>query len=244
VSTPLLDVRELSVSYGAIQAIREIGVTVSTGEVVALIGANGAGKTTLLRTIAGLQQPVGGEIYFDGQEIDGHPPHRLAKKGLNLVPEGRGILTRLSVLENLLLGAVARLNKREPDHDLEEVYTRFPRLGERRAQKAGSLSGGEQQMLAIGRAMMGEPRLLMLDEPSLGLAPLIVREIFAVIAELKEAGTTVLLVEQNARAALKISDRAYVLDQGQIAMEGSAEDLLAEEGVVHAYLGDLTNEDN
>lgn len=243
-STSLLDVRELSVSYGPIQAISEIDVTVSTGEVVALIGANGAGKTTLLRTIAGLQQPVGGEIHFDGQEIDGHPPHRLAKKGLNLVPEGRGILTRLSVLENLLLGAVARRNKGELDQDLEEVYTRFPRLGERRAQNAGSLSGGEQQMLAIGRALMGEPRLLMLDEPSLGLAPLIVREIFAVIAELKEAGTTVLLVEQNARAALKIADRAYVLDQGLVAMEGSAEDLLAEERVVHAYLGDLTSEDN
>lgn len=243
-STSLLDVRELSVSYGPIQAISEIDVTVSTGEVVALIGANGAGKTTLLRTIAGLQQPVGGEIHFDGQEIDGHPPHRLAKKGLNLVPEGRGILTRLSVLENLLLGAMARRNKGEPDQDLEEVYTRFPRLGERRAQNAGSLSGGEQQMLAIGRALMGEPRLLMLDEPSLGLAPLIVREIFAVIAELKEAGTTVLLVEQNARAALKIADRAYVLDQGLVAMEGSAEDLLAEERVVHAYLGDLTSEDN
>jgi branched-chain amino acid transport system ATP-binding protein len=236
---PLLQVREMNVNYGSIRAVRGVSLVVNPGEVVALIGPNGAGKTTTLRAIAGLLKPASGELYFDGKEVRGTPPHRLARRGLTLVPEGRGILTRLTVRENLMLGATVRRSGREFHDSLKEVYARFPRLEERYAQNAGSLSGGEQQMLAIGRALMGRPRLLMLDEPSLGLAPLVVREIFAVIAELRRAGTTVLLVEQNARAALGVADRAYVLERGHVAVEGSGEELLAEERMIHAYLGEL-----
>jgi branched-chain amino acid transport system ATP-binding protein len=239
-SEPLLEVLDLTVAYGPIVAVSELSLEVATGEVVALVGTNGAGKSTTLRTIAGLEKPREGGLRFAGEKATGSPPHRLAKRGLMLVPEGRGILTRLTVMENLMLGTTARRNVQ--GNALGEVFRRFPRLEERRSQIAGSLSGGEQQMLAIGRALMSRPRLLMLDEPSLGLAPMVVREIFSVIADLKEAGTTVLLVEQNAHAALEISDRAYVLERGGVVMEGSGEELLKEGRVVHAYLGDMSDE--
>ena len=226
-------------AYGPIRAVRDVSLEVAPGEVVALIGANGAGKTTTLRTIAGLLRPAGGSIRFAGAAVAGVRPHRLVRQGLVLVPEGRGILTRLTVLDNLLLGATARRDRSEVAADLERAYARFPRLAERRAQSAGTLSGGEQQMLAIARALMARPRLLMLDEPSLGLAPLVVREIFAAIRDLKASGVTILLVEQNARAALEIAERAYVLETGRVALSGPAAELLTSEQVIRAYLGEL-----
>ena len=226
-------------AYGPIRAVRDVDLRVAPGEVVALIGANGAGKSTTLRTIAGLLRPAGGSIRFDDAEVAGARPHRLVRQGLVLVPEGRGILTRLSVLDNLLLGATTRRDRREVAADLERAYARFPTLGERQDQSAGTLSGGEQQMLAIARALMARPRLLMLDEPSLGLAPLVVREIFAAIADLKASGVTILLVEQNARAALEIADRGYVLETGRVAITGPASELLTSDQVVRAYLGEL-----
>jgi branched-chain amino acid transport system ATP-binding protein len=228
-SEALLDVRGLEVSYGPVRAVQGIDLAVQEGEVVALLGANGAGKTSTLRTIAGLQRPRAGTIRFAGQDIAGRPPHRLARSGLVLVPEGRGMLPRLSVEDNLLLAG--------GQGELERAYARFPLLRDRRRQKAGTLSGGEQQMLAIGRALMTRARLLMLDEPSLGLAPMIVREIFEVIGGLREAGVTILLVEQNARAALELADRSSLMENGRIVRSGTATELLSERAIVDAYLG-------
>jgi branched-chain amino acid transport system ATP-binding protein len=225
----LLDVRDLQVAYGPVRAVQGIDLAVREGEVVALLGANGAGKTSTLRTIAGLRRPSGGTIRFAGEEIAGRPPHRLARGGLVLVPEGRGMLPRMSVEENLLLAG--------RQDELDGAYNRFPLLRERRRQKSGTLSGGEQQMLAIGRALMTRARLLMLDEPSLGLAPLIVREIFGVIGDLHAAGVTVLIVEQNARAALELADRSYLMENGRIVRSGTADELLSERAIVDAYLG-------
>jgi branched-chain amino acid transport system ATP-binding protein len=238
---PLLEVSGLEVAYGPIRAVRGVSLEVAGGEVVALIGANGAGKTTTLRTIAGLLRPTSGAIRYEGVSIAGQRPHRLARRGLVLVPEGRGVLSRLTVLENLLLGAAGRRDRRDVRADLEQVYARFPRLVERQNQLGGTLSGGEQQMLAIGRALMSRPRLLMLDEPSLGLAPLVVRDIFGVVADLKAAGVTILLVEQKARAALEVADRAYVLETGRVALSGPSSELLASERVIRAYLGELVD---
>jgi branched-chain amino acid transport system ATP-binding protein len=232
----LLTVSDLHTSYGAIAALRGVSLEVPRGGVVALIGANGAGKSTTLNTISGLLVPRSGSIVFDGREIAGWRADRVAGLGLVQVPEGRQVLAPLTVEENLLLGAYVRRDG-SVRADLDEVYGRFPRLAERRGQPAGLLSGGEQQMLAIGRALMARPRLLMLDEPSLGLAPLIVKEIFRIIAALKQRGATILLVEQNARKALEVSDYAYVLERGRVAGAGPARELAADPRVVEAYLG-------
>jgi branched-chain amino acid transport system ATP-binding protein len=232
----MLRVRDLHASYGAIVALRGIGFAVPAGTVVTLIGANGAGKSTTLNTISGLLAPRQGIVEFDGRDITGWRADRIAALGLVQVPEGRQILGRHSVEENLLLGAYVRHDRAIVD-DLTRVYARFPRLRERRRLAAGTLSGGEQQMLAIGRALMARPRLLMLDEPSLGLAPLIVQEVFRTIGELKEQGATILLVEQNARKALEASDYAYVLEGGRIVQEGAAFDLRNDPRIVEAYLG-------
>jgi branched-chain amino acid transport system ATP-binding protein len=236
---PLLVVEGLETAYGGIAALRGIGFEVYPGTVVALVGANGAGKSTTLNTISGLLAPRAGSIRFEGREIGGWRADRVAAAGLVQVPEGRQVLAPMSVEENLLLGAYTRRD-REIGADLAHTYERFPRLAERRQQLAGSLSGGEQQMLAIGRALMARPRLLMLDEPSLGLAPLIVAEVFRLIESLKEQGATILLVEQNARKALAVADTAYVLESGRITRSGSAADLRDDPGIVAAYLGHHT----
>jgi branched-chain amino acid transport system ATP-binding protein len=233
---PLLVVQGLETSYGGIAALRGISFEVAPGSVVALVGANGAGKSTTLNTISGLLVPGAGSIRFAGQEIGGWRADRVASLGLVQVPEGRQVLAPLTVEENLLLGAYTRRD-RDVRSDLAGIYDRFPRLVERRTQFAGSLSGGEQQMLAIGRALMSRPRLLMLDEPSLGLAPLIVAEVFRLIASLKEQGSTILLVEQNARKALAVADTAYVLEGGRITRSGPAAALRDDPGIVAAYLG-------
>ncbi len=232
----LLSVAELHTAYGAIRAVDGVSLEVPEASVVALIGANGAGKSTTLNTISGLHKPLSGRIIFDGTDVTGWRADWIAARGLLQVPEGRRILGPLTVEENLLMGAYLR---RDPEiaSDLGQLYDRFPRLLERRAQAAGSLSGGEQQMLAIGRALMGRPRLLMLDEPSLGLAPLIVREIFRTIESIKARGTTILLVEQNARKALDVADFAYVLDRGRIAASGPAAVLRDDPSIMAAYLG-------
>jgi branched-chain amino acid transport system ATP-binding protein len=235
-AAPLLVVEGLETSYGGIAALRGISFEVPSGSVVALVGANGAGKSTTLNTISGLLAPAAGSIRFDGREIAGWRADRVASSGLVQVPEGRQILAPMSVEENLLIGAYTRRD-RESRADLARTYERFPRLAERRQQLAGSLSGGEQQMLAIGRALMARPRLLMLDEPSLGLAPLIVAEVFRLIGSLKEQGATILLVEQNARKALAVADSAYVLEGGRITRSGPAADLRNDPGIVAAYLG-------
>jgi branched-chain amino acid transport system ATP-binding protein len=233
----LLSVSNLSVSYGAIEAIRNCSLRVEQGEIVTLIGGNGAGKSTMLRTISGLLTPKQGTIQFEGKEIQGQPPHRIAQSGLVHVPEGRGIFANLTVEENLQLGAYSRSDHAEIRKDRERALELFPRVRERLKQAAGTLSGGEQQMVAIARAMLSRPRLLMLDEPSLGLAPQIVQTIFQVIREINNSGTTILLVEQNAAMALKVAHRAYVIEVGSIEMEGPASELASSDEVRKAYLG-------
>ena len=233
----LLNVTNLSVSYGAIEAIRNCSLRVEQGEIVTLIGGNGAGKSTMLRTISGLLTPKQGTIQFEGKEIQGQPPHRIAQSGLVHVPEGRGIFANLTVEENLQLGAYSRSDHAEIRKDRERALELFPRVRERLKQAAGTLSGGEQQMVAIARAMLSRPRLLMLDEPSLGLAPQIVQTIFQVIREINNSGTTILLVEQNAAMALKVAHRAYVIEVGSIEMEGPAAELASSDEVRKAYLG-------
>ncbi len=232
----MLTVENLQTHYGGIQALRGITFDVRQGQVVALIGANGVGKSTTLNTISGLLKPAGGRVEFDGRDITGWPPHQITAAGLVQVPEGRAMLAPLTVQENLELGAYTRRDG-DVGRDLQAVFERFPRLAERRAQSAGSLSGGEQQMLAIGRALMARPKLLMLDEPSMGLAPLLVRDVFRIIAEISAQGVTVLLVEQNAKKALELADYAYVLDNGRIVHEGNASDLHQDPRIVEAYLG-------
>lgn len=234
----LLEVTDLKVYYGVIQAIKGISFEVNQGEVVALIGANGAGKTTTLHTLSGLLPAKEGKIVFDGKDITKTPPHKIVSMGMAQVPEGRRVFQQLSVLENLKLGAYTRSNKAEISETLERVYERFPRLKERKNQVAGTLSGGEQQMLAMGRALMSKPRLILMDEPSMGLSPLLVSEIFDIIEEIRNSGTTVLLVEQNAKKALSIADRAYVLETGNITLSGPAEQLINDESVKKAYLGE------
>jgi branched-chain amino acid transport system ATP-binding protein len=232
----MLAVNDLHTYYGAIAALKGISFEVPAGGVVALVGANGAGKSTTLNTISGLLSPRRGSIHFDGHDITGWRADRIAALGLTQVPEGRQILAPLTVEENLLIGGYTQRDRRL-QHDLASIYERFPRLHERRSQIAGSLSGGEQQMLAISRALMARPRLLMLDEPSLGLAPLIVGEVFRIIGALKAQGATILLVEQNARRALQIADYAYVLEGGRVTQHGSAEQLRGDPRIVEAYLG-------
>ena len=234
----MLTLENISVSYGAIRALKGVSMRVEQGEVVTLIGANGAGKTTTLRTITGLLSPTEGRLLFEGQEIGGRPTHQLVARGISMSPEGRGVFANLTVRENLLMGAYLKKNKAEINHDLERGFRMFPRLKERESQKAGTLSGGEQQMLAMARALMSRPRLLLLDEPSLGLAPLVVHTIFEAIDEIRGEGTTILLVEQNAHAALKHSDRAYVLETGRIVMEGPSKELAADPRIKEAYLGE------
>ena len=231
----LLEVRNLTTAYGSIEAIHGISFHVEGAEIVALLGANGAGKTTTLRTISGLLRPRSGEVRFAGRRIDVLPAHTIVRLGLTQVPEGRWIFTLMTVEENLRLGAYTE--PRVPSDALDRVFTLFPRLAERRGQVAGTLSGGEQQMLAMARALMTMPRLLLLDEPSMGLAPVLVRAIFQTIAEINRAGTTVLLVEQNANAALRLAHRAYVLENGRIALEGASADLARNDAVKRAYLG-------
>jgi branched-chain amino acid transport system ATP-binding protein len=234
----MLTLDNVSVNYGAIEALTGISMHVDQGEVVTLIGANGAGKTTTLRTITGLLQPRDGRITFEGEDIGGRPTHRLVARGISMSPEGRGVFANLSVRENLQMGAYLNKDKRRIASDMERAFQMFPRLKERESQKAGTLSGGEQQMLAIGRALMSQPRLLLLDEPSLGLAPLVVHTIFEAIDEIRGKGTTILLVEQNAHAALNHSDRAYVLETGRIVMEGPSKQLAADPRIKEAYLGE------
>ena len=234
----MLTLENISVSYGAIKALKGVSMRVEQGEVVTLIGANGAGKTTTLRTITGLLEPTEGRILFEGQEISGRPTHQLVARGISMSPEGRGVFANLTVRENLQMGAYLKKNKAEIAADLERGFRMFPRLKERETQKAGTLSGGEQQMLAMARALMSRPRLLLLDEPSLGLAPLVVHTIFEAIDEIRGEGTTILLVEQNAHAALKHSDRAYVLETGRIVMEGPSKELAADPRIKEAYLGE------
>jgi branched-chain amino acid transport system ATP-binding protein len=242
----MLKVRNIDAGYGSLSVLRRVSLHINPGEIVTIIGANGAGKTTLLKTITSLIRAQSGEILFRGQNIAGTPIDQIVSRGCSLVPEGRQVFASMPVIENLLLGASVRYRKesRESIHqDLEHVYTLFPVLRQREHQLAGTLSGGEQQMLAIGRALMARPSLIMLDEPSMGLAPLIVKEIFNIIKKIRQEGRTVLLVEQNARSALKIANRGYVLETGRIILEGSSEDLLANRDVQRAYLGrDLDND--
>lgn len=234
----LLEIKDLEVNYGVIKAIKGVSFDVNEGEIIALIGANGAGKTTILHTITGLIQAKKGSIVFDGKELTKTPPHKIVSMGMAHVPEGRRIFQQLSVLENLKLGAYTRKDKSEIASTLKMVYERFPRLEERKNQVAGTLSGGEQQMLAMGRALMSKPRIILMDEPSMGLSPLLVSEIFDIIKVINESGTTVLLVEQNAKKALSIADKAYVLETGNITLSGDAKDLINDESVKKAYLGE------
>lgn len=233
----LLSVENLSVSYGGIRALKGISFNVEEGEIVTLIGANGAGKSTTLKTICGLVRPQSGTITYQGTPLEKASPHQIVARGISQVPEGRRVFTRLTVMENLEMGAYTR-NKNEQRQSLEQVFARFPRLQERKNQLAGTLSGGEQQMLAMGRALMSRPRLLLLDEPSMGLAPMLVREIFAIISEINQSGTTILLVEQNANMALSIAGRAYVLETGSIVLSGSAAEMTRNPEVRKAYLGE------
>ncbi len=233
----ILEINDINVFYGAIHAIKGISLSVDAGEIVTLIGANGAGKSTTLRTISGLLHPKTGTISFLGKRIDEMKANQIVQEGISQVPEGRKIFAEMTVMENLELGAFIRSDQKEINEDLKMVFTRFPRLEERRDQLAGTLSGGEQQMLAMGRALMSRPKLLLLDEPSMGLAPLLIREIFNIIVDINKAGTTILLVEQNANMALSIANRAYVLETGRITLSGDAKELAASEEIRKAYLG-------
>jgi branched-chain amino acid transport system ATP-binding protein len=237
-SEPLLRLESVHTFYGAIEALKGISLVVHPGETVAMIGANGAGKSTTLMTVSGIERPRSGRIFFDGERIDKRPSHEIVDLGISQVPEGRHIFPRLTVTENLEMGAYPVRDKAKTKAALRHVFERFPILGERAKQAGGTLSGGEQQMLAVGRALMLSPRLLLLDEPSLGLAPLVVREVFKIIRELKESGTTIFLVEQNARQALRIADRAYVMETGKIIKEGAGGDLLDDPAIRAAYLGE------
>ena len=234
----MLEIKDLSVYYGVIQALKGISFEVNEGEVIALIGANGAGKTTTLHTVSGLIAPKSGSVIFEGQDITKTPAHKIVSMGMAHVPEGRRVFASLSVLQNLRLGAYTRNDKEEIEESLRKVYKRFPRLEERKNQPAGTLSGGEQQMLAMGRALMSNPCIILMDEPSMGLSPILVNEIFDIIKEVSAGGTTVLLVEQNAKKALSIADRGYVLETGRIVLEGKAQELLNNKSVQSAYLGE------
>lgn len=234
----MLEVKDLEVYYGVIQAIKGISFHVDKGEVIALIGANGAGKTTTLHTVTGLLSPKKGKVIFQGKDITKVPAHKIVSMGMAHVPEGRRVFAELSVYENLKMGAYTRMDKAEIEESLKSVYKRFPPLEERKNQMAGTLSGGEQQMLAMGRALMSKPSIILMDEPSMGLSPILVNEIFDIIRSVSESGTTVLLVEQNAKKALSIADRAYVLETGNITLEGNAKDLLEDDSIKKAYLGE------
>lgn len=234
----MLEVKDLKVYYGMIQAIKGISFHVDQGEVIALIGANGAGKTTILHTVSGLITPKTGSVTFEGRDIVKIPGHKIVSMGMAHVPEGRRVFAHLTVLQNLKMGAYTRKDKEETVQTMQNVFERFPRLEERQNQLAGTLSGGEQQMLAMGRAMMSKPKIILMDEPSMGLSPIFVNEIFNIIQEVSKSGTTVLLVEQNAKKALSIADRAYVLETGSIVLEGRAEELLNDESIKKAYLGE------
>ncbi len=234
----MLEVKDLEVYYGMIQAIKGISFEVNEGEIVSLIGANGAGKTTILHTVTGLLSPKKGSVVFEGKEITKVPAHKIVSLGMAHVPEGRRVFAQLSVYQNLKMGAYTRKDKDEVGKTLETVYKRFPRLEERKNQLAGTLSGGEQQMLAMGRALMSHPRIILMDEPSMGLSPILVNEIFDIIQSVSATGTTVLLVEQNAKKALSIADRAYVLETGNIVMSGSAAELMDNDSIKKAYLGE------
>ena len=233
----MLKVDNLSVHYGMIQAVRDVSFEVNEGEVVSLIGANGAGKTTILRTLSGLVRPSAGKIQFLGKEIQKLPAQKIVAGGLSQVPEGRHVFPGLTVMENLEMGAFLKKNREENQANLKKVFSRFPRLEERKNQDAATLSGGEQQMLAMGRALMSTPKLLLLDEPSMGLAPIFIQEIFDIIQDIQKQGTTVLLIEQNANKALAISDRGYVLETGKIVLSGTGKELAASDEVRKAYLG-------
>jgi len=234
----VLEVEGLNVHYGGIHALKNVSIRVPEEKVVTLVGANGAGKSTLLRAVSGLVPASGGKIRYAGRDILGIPSHRIAREGIAMSPEGRRVFVNLSVYENLLMGAYCRDDRKEIDRDIEWIFETFPRLLERRDQPAATLSGGEQQMLALGRALMSRPRLLLLDEPSLGLAPLLIREVFRVITKIHREGTTILLIEQNAMAALHVADYGYVLETGEIVLEGTGKDLLCDERVKKAYLGE------
>jgi branched-chain amino acid transport system ATP-binding protein len=234
----MLEIKNLQVYYGVIQAIKDVSFEVNEGEVIALIGANGAGKTTILHTITGLISAKGGEVLYEGVDLQKIPAHKIVSLGIAHVPEGRHVFSQLTVYENLLMGAYTRKDKSEMEESLENVYKRFPRLKERKGQFAGTLSGGEQQMLAMGRALMSRPKIILMDEPSMGLSPILVEEIFDIIKSISKSGTTVLLVEQNAKKALAIADRAYVLETGKIVLTDDAKKLMDNESVKKAYLGE------
>ena len=234
----MLEVKDLKVNYGMIQAIKGVSFHVEEGEVIALIGANGAGKTTILHTITGLLAPKEGSVVFEGTDITKIPAHKIVPMGMAHVPEGRRVFANLSVLQNLKMGAYTRKDKAEIQETLKMIYERFPRLEERQNQLAGTLSGGEQQMLAMGRALMSHPKIILMDEPSMGLSPIYVNEIFQIIQDVSKTGTTVLLVEQNAKKALSVADRAYVLETGNIVLEGRASTLLDNDDIKKAYLGE------
>lgn len=238
----MLQVKEIHVYYGAIQALKGVSIEVEQGSIVTLIGANGAGKTSTLKSISGLLKPRQGSIRFQDREISRLAPEKIVELGISQVPEGRRVFPGLTVLENLEMGAYLRKDKKEIQKDLSEIFDRFPRLQERRKQLAGTLSGGEQQMLAIGRALMARPKLMLMDEPSMGLAPLLVKEIFEIIKEINEKGTTILLIEQNANMALSIADRAYVIETGEIVLQGSADELLRSQEVKKGLPGRVENE--
>ena len=237
-STPLLDIRNMDVAYGGIRAVRQLNLHVHPGERVALIGAHGAGKSTTLRAICGLVPLAAGSVHYQGKSLAGQPVHAMVRQGLVMVPEGRGIFPQLTIEENLHMGAYSRQDKINFAQELQQVYQRFPRLAERRLQTAGTLSGGEQQLLAMGRAILSKPKLLLLDEPTMGLAPIMVDKIFEVIEDIAQQGVTILLIEQNARLALEVSQRGYVLESGELTLQGPARDLLHDPKVRAAYLGE------